>query len=620
MPLIADVTAASFAAFPVDRSYDLVSELAELDRYQGSQGIAAAADMVADRAERAGLRDVEVRRFPADAQARWWSFRAPRSWTPLSGTVDLLTPDGAARMVSFPELACSLATNSAPADLAAAPLVEGRGGAETVVLLPKGGPAVRLLIDDLAAAGAAGLITDVASPDGAAAAGRIELPRDTTMFGFSVPSAVMGELLTAARRGGRVRVAVRAERGAAMPLVHGLLPGRADNAAEILVLAHLCHPRPSANDNASGVAAAIGVAETLAALADRFGPGRRAVRFLWAPEFAGTAAYLHDHVGPAPELAIDLDMVGGMHGPLVVESPPGHLPSLLPALAERVLTALPTPLRSYSGAVPLRDWNWAVTPFAGGSDHAVLAGIGCPAVCVSHWPDPYRHTSLDTPDRVGRDQLRRAGTLAAAMVQFVRCAGPGDIPAAQAMIARSAHRRTLTIMDRATDGTGAAARLDPFAPPWLRGFLAHEASAARAAMRRTSLLLGGDAAAAAELPDPPTWPAGPPPAAPEASAGEVIRRSRPGPFNLQGVEDAASPQDRRWLIEHEQAYTEMLALALAIDDASPLTEVAARAAYSTWLPIDLDFARRFVQVLIASGWAETGRRLGSTEVGFAGRR
>lgn len=612
MPLIADVTATSFAAFPVDRTHELIGRLAELDRCQGSRGIEAAADLVAERAERAGLRGVEVRRFPADGQARWWSFRAPRSWTPVSATVDLLAPSGAARMVSYPELACSLATNSAKADLTAAPLVvAGVGRPGTVVLLPKGGPPLRPFLDDLAAAGAAGLITDVASPDEPgepAAAGRVELPRDTTMFGFSVPTAMMGELLAAARRGDQVRVAVRVESGAAMPLVHGLLPGRTERDAEILVQAHLCHPRPSANDNASGVATAIGVAETLAALGDRFGEGRRAVRFLWAPEFAGTAAFLHERPDPGPALGINLDMVGGTHGPLVVESPPGRLPSLLPALAEQVLTALPTPLRSYSGAVPLRDWHGEVTPFAGGSDHAVLGGAGCPAICVSHWPDPYRHTSLDTPDRVGRAQLRRAGALAAAMAQYLRCADAGDIPRTQAMITRSAYRRMLTIMDRATDRE--APPLDPFSPHWLGGFLSHEAAAAHEAMRRSSLLLGGDGGVSARLPEPPVPVTGRRPA---ASAGEVVRRTWAGPFNLQGVEDTASPEDRRWLIEHEHAYTEMLALALAIDDASSLTDVAARAAYSTWLPIDLDFARRFVQVLVASGWAETGRRPGSEE-------
>lgn len=632
MPVISEVAEAAFAAFPVDRSCELVARLAELDRFQGSRGIEVAAELVAEHAERAGLSGVEVRRFPADARARWWSYRAPRSWTPLSGSVDLLTRDGPVRMVSFPELPCSLATNSASHDITARlsmaqpstgrPVMgpEARG---TVVLLPRSAP--RQVIDDLESAGAAGFITDAGAPANGAA--RIELPRETRLFGFSVPSSVMEALVPAARSRDRVRVRVRAEEGARMPLVHGRLPGRA-KAPEILLQAHLCHPRPSANDNASGVAASLGVATALGTIGERFGESRKAVRFLWAPEFAGTAAFLHDRVGQVPELAINLDMVGGRGAPLVIESSPGGLPSLLPALAEEILAALPTPLRSYSGAIPLRDWNWEVAPFAGGSDHAVLAGVGCPAVCLSYWPDPYRHTSLDTPDRVGRDELRRAGALAAAMIQFVRCANVEDISRAQAMIARAAYRRMLTVMGRAAatepdepaePGEAApAGRVDPFASPWRYGFLTHQANAAHDAMRQTSLLLGGDgsiAAGLAQLADPrimangqaQRWQGR------AAPSGEVLRREWQGPFNLQGLEDAASPADRRWLIEHEEAYTRFLGLALAIDDTSPFTEVVAQAAYSTWLPIDLDFARRFVRVLVASGWAEADRHPGRAD-------
>jgi hypothetical protein len=630
VPVISEVTTAAVAAFPVDRSYELITRLAALDRFQGSRGIEVAADLVAEHAERAGLTGVEIRRFPADARARWWSFRAPRAWTPLSGTLDLLTPSGPARMVSFPELPCALATNSAPAELAAAPLIADLTAADlreaklagAVVVLPKGGRALRPVICDLESAGAAGLITDAASPAGTAA-GRIELSRDTRLFGFSVPSPVMETLLAAARRGERVRVRVRVDDDALMPLVHGLLPGRAE-APEILLQAHLCHPRPAANDNASGVAAAIGVAATLGAIGGRFGEPRKAVRFLWAPEFAGTAAYLHDRVGQVPELAINLDMVGGRDVPLVIESPPGNLPSLLPGLAEEILASLPTPLRSYSGAIPLRDWQWEVAPFAGGSDHAVLAGVGCPAVGLGYWPDPYRHTSLDTPDRIGLEELRRAGALTAAMIQFVRSAHAGDIPRAQALIARAAYRRMLTIMGRAAAGgddeagRGSAGRVDPFASPWLYGFLAHQASAAHDAMRQTSLLLGGDGTVGAgltALPDPRNqangqlrrWPGR------EAPAREIVRREWKGPFNLQGLEDAASPADRRWLIEHEDAYSRFVGLAIALDDVSPLTEVVAQAAYSTWLPIDMDFARRFVRVLVATGWADADRHPGSLQ-------
>ena len=79
----------------------------------------------------------------------------------------------------------------------------------------------------------------------------------------------------------------------------------------MLLTAHLCHPRPSANDNASGVAALLAAAGCWPTLP---GGGGCAVRFLWGPEFLGIAAYLHDvvHAGraPVPVLALNVDMAG----------------------------------------------------------------------------------------------------------------------------------------------------------------------------------------------------------------------------------------------------------------------------------------------------------------------
>src|SRR5262249_30721268 len=99
------------------------------------------------------------------------------------------------------------------------------------------------------------------------------------------------------------------EFAAAVPLVHALLPG--DTAEEVLVLGHLCHPRPGAHDNGSGVASVLETARVVAALAH----GRRlkrGIRFLWMPELTGTFAWL----GLEPQriaaltAALNLDMVG----------------------------------------------------------------------------------------------------------------------------------------------------------------------------------------------------------------------------------------------------------------------------------------------------------------------
>ena len=163
--------------------------------------------------------------------------------------------------------------------------------------------------------------------------------------------------------------------------------------------------------------------------ADRRGaaPG---VRFLWGPEFTGVAAYLHDKVGsgrtPPPSLAINVDMAGqDVHrcgGPLVIERGPDDIPSFLPALAGRCAALLPPASLSYSGAVPCDPWTWRATPFAGGSDHALLADAPtrCQAIALGHWPDRANHSSADTPDLVDPAELRRTAVIACAMAAAVR--------------------------------------------------------------------------------------------------------------------------------------------------------------------------------------------------------
>ena len=181
-----------------------------------------------------------------------------------------------------------------------------------------------------------------------------------------------------------------------VPVVTGRLPGSSDT--DLLLTAHLCHPRPGANDNASGVAALLAAARALAgAHGTGNGSGQPGVRFLWGPEFVGLAAYLHDVVRPGlvapPELAVNVDMAGQdvcrCGGPLVIERGPDDLPSFLPALAERCAALLPPASRSYSGAVPCDPWTWRATPFAGASDHALLADepTRCPAIAkFPTWP------------------------------------------------------------------------------------------------------------------------------------------------------------------------------------------------------------------------------------------
>ena len=117
----------------------------------------------------------------------------------------------------------------------------------------------------------------------------------------------------AARRCGSGRIDSEFYPGA-IEVVEALLPGT-PGAKEILLVSHLCHPQPGANDNASGAAALLEAAVTLAQLISRAAAApRRGIRFIWPPEMTGTFAWLaaeEAEVRRGRWLAgLNLDMVG----------------------------------------------------------------------------------------------------------------------------------------------------------------------------------------------------------------------------------------------------------------------------------------------------------------------
>lgn len=165
----------------------------------------------------------------------------------------------------------------------------------------------------------------------------------------------------------------------------------------LLLTAHLCHPRPSANDNASGAALLVEIMRVL----KQFEPRRKIVA-IWVPEMYGPAALLEEQEGWDDfELALNLDMVGEDQdltgSTLNVFSTAWSMPSFLSELA----------------AFHLEDKSFRMNEegYAGGSDHFIFSNpsVGVPAVSLTQLPDRYYHTDLDTPDKTSRQTLRWVG-------------------------------------------------------------------------------------------------------------------------------------------------------------------------------------------------------------------
>jgi len=214
-----------------------------------------------------------------------------------------------------------------------------------------------------------------------------------------------------------------------LEVVSALMPGESDE--EVVVVAHLCHPQWSANDNASGSATLLEVARTLhrLTLRGRLKKPRRSIRFLLVPELTGTYAYLAAHEERLPQMiaGLNLDMVGESQelcgSTLVVERLPGSTPAFSGDLLERLLEVV-----ADAGAGAYPSFRYGSTPFSGGSDHIILSdptvGIPSPLLALAGreeatwlaWEMVTRFKErlvrlVQEERRAGRELVKKAGCL-----------------------------------------------------------------------------------------------------------------------------------------------------------------------------------------------------------------
>lgn len=174
----------------------------------------------------------------------------------------------------------------------------------------------------------------------------------------------------------------------------------------ILFTAHLCHPRPGANDNASGSAMLIELAKTLTNLHNdsfRFG-----FAFLWVPEYYGTQAFMEGIDPGKYYAAINLDMVAGSPDRsgstiMAIRTPLSRF-SVVSGLLEYFLDRANVSGSSFSGN-PMPHMKFKGYPYEMGSDHDVFNFFGVPSVMVITWPDRYYHSSADTIEKLSRESV-----------------------------------------------------------------------------------------------------------------------------------------------------------------------------------------------------------------------
>lgn len=442
-------------------------------RMRGSRQFHAAAEHIEATLSSYGLTDAHIERFPADGKVFYGTQRSRPAWN--AEFAELWEVDGEgkplARLASWDAAPITLAQDSA-------------SGEATAELVESGDPTGKFLLTPLqpsavADRGAAGILSYAQNQKTAwwgedenlVRWGHLDTfaPRQTFAFMVSLKQARELQRRMAAAETIRLHGMVRASTEPGFyEIATATIPGTDRAAEEIVFSCHLDHPRPGANDNASGCATILEVARTFQKLIRerRLPSPRRTIRFVWPAEIEGTMALLNGK----PELArrikaaVHLDMVGG--GPVTkaifhVTRGPESLPSFVYDVAEelgRFVNAETAafastgkaefPLVAPEGGKEALQADFA--RFTLGSDHAVYTDSSwrIPAIYLNDWPDRYIHTNFDVPANIDPTKLKRAAFIAAASGWFLANFSDRDVPAMLDVITEHELRRRAEVMSR----------------------------------------------------------------------------------------------------------------------------------------------------------------------------
>jgi hypothetical protein len=431
---------------------DHVARIALHHRIQGSRGYRDAAQYVLKQLHGYGFTEQEafIESYESDGKVIYQTYQSPSGWDIDKAELRMIEPYEE-RIAGYPEIAMSLITYSNPGDETAELVWVGSGtrdedyegkdvSGKFVLATGYGGTVHRNAVLKHGAVGVICYMDDDRAklrPDMHQYTGMWPKTEelDKVTFGFNLTKR-QGEKLRDMLVSGKKVVLHGKVEGIGlepyfMDIVVADIKGSTKSDELLILSAHLDHPKESANDNASGSGALIDIARTLNELiaSGRMKRPERTIRFLWVPEFYGSIAYIDGHPEVAgPEYGgktlanINMDMVGEnlelIHTYMNITRTPASIPSVVnDVVANMVHMVDRMNIRTSRGS--LSQFNFRVTEYQGGSDHAVFVDRKIPGMMIVHLPDYTHHTSEDTLDKVDPVELERSETIAAASMLYL---------------------------------------------------------------------------------------------------------------------------------------------------------------------------------------------------------
>ena len=485
------------------------------------------------RAEEAGFQNVEIESFPSGS-----------SWAPIQGELWLVTPQSR-KLYDIYDVAVSICSGSETGDVTGELVDVGNGARaedyagkslEGKIVLGSTSPGSlqRLGVFERGAVGVLSYNTMHPEPNNPDEIQSQSISSNAPQgkkagFGWSISPRVGRELTARLARGEKVtmRSIVKAESfPGEMETVHAVLPGDGSSSQAVAVSGHLYegYLKQGANDDASGCALGLEMGRAFKRLVDegKLPRPKRDIHFLWVPEINGTRAWLQRHPEVTKRLIADLnfDMEGlGLRTgstQWVMHRTPDTFPTFLNDLCANVLRFVGNvnqervryrangygyswPVLAPSGSTD--PFYYVIEKYYGASDHQVYMSQGIPSTMFITWPDPFYHSSQDTPDKLDPTQFKRAGVVATAAMTVLATA---DDETAAKVTAESVARGTERMGQAQAKGmaylsdAGSGAELMT-AYKDARASIRHQANLEKEVIRTSAVLYGKPADAEKKL-------------------------------------------------------------------------------------------------------------------------
>lgn len=430
-----------------------VENISTYHRIQATAGLRGSLEYIASELDGHGLDELKIHSFPSTGRKRYFNDVSPIGWEGRRAVLSMTAPEEKT-LAAFPDVAAAICPGSKAAKNVQAELVfVGPGSRDehykgkTIkgkIVLSTGSPRAvqREAVMKRGALGSVHYPAQIDFPDRVRYYGLFPEGKEINgfTFAFSVSRRTGEQLRNLVDSGKRIKVVADVDAKlfpSSMDVLRASLKGSEKPDEEIGIIAHICHPRPGANDNASGAAAALEAARTLAALvkSGKIKRPKRTVSFVWTPEFHGTYAYLHHKPEYAEKLKflLNLDMVGedqhACNSQMFVVSEPHSCPGVASDVMHDLFSRMQEKgVYSHDGTRNVLNYT-GIRPFKGGSDHQILSQRtwGVPSVHVLNWPDNFYHTSWDEPHYTDASMLKRVGAATLAAAYFLASPTEADV-------------------------------------------------------------------------------------------------------------------------------------------------------------------------------------------------